>query len=745
MKLVLRKSSAVVCLRICLLSLGWLELQAVQAGPNHNQKLWVATIAVDKYPQLPAQQQLQCCARDAAAFLERVRAGTAIPDDQVLRIDQEQFSHSRQPTRENILSELPRFLQQADEQSAIVLFLSLHGAQWQRPGDRRPRTFLVPADVNPQRLEESLIDIDWLRELLGRQVRAKTVVVFLDACHSGGIGGLRDTAEVSPLSTRSIEVMFSNQPPTQANKSIYILTSCGENEKSLEEPQQLRQGVFTHWLVQGLDGAADANADAIISMDELFQFVETQVPLSAMAISRRLGKPVSQTPRRVLCGADQGDVRLFPLPLQTAERALDKLARLVDSVLRNQETHPAPSAGRSRLGLLEFGSLVPGGEHELRGPLGSFGAIGRELLERRLIELSQRSTGPSGYKVVPVRQWQSQLKSIGLEQILQDRIPAGVSGEDRGVDALLVGTCTRRGENGNDAGPDRLSLELTLLDLNTSDRLARLGMTILVNEELWNLLGGSRDVRQATRINRQRPVQELSAISPAPVQPASQSHRTSRDSDSQAIHPQLASSDPTVEIQVWQGAPSRPKQLAPWMVPQDGRESNRLAFETTAGQELELHIRNLTDELLAVIVQIDGVNQFGRNIQLPSESLYWFLEPRQTIRIDQWIDTPQSTAAGSSPPAFFDTRGSRLLVTEPPRSVAGQQNYWDQLGEIRVLVYGTQRRHAGTRGQQSLSGGLGIGEGQQQQNRVRVIPDRVIDHRRSLSTNVIRYCEKSSN
>jgi uncharacterized caspase-like protein len=45
---------------------------------------------------------------------------------------------------------------------------------------------------------------------------------------------------------------------------------------SLEVPE-LGHGLFTHYLVQGLRGAADLDRDGIVSLQEVYQYLEQQV------------------------------------------------------------------------------------------------------------------------------------------------------------------------------------------------------------------------------------------------------------------------------------------------------------------------------------------------------------------------------------------------------------------------------------------------------------------------------------
>ncbi len=73
------------------------------------------------------------------------------------------------------------------------------------------------------------------------------------------------------------------------------------------ESQHLQNGIFTHFLVQGLTGKADANIDQQLSLAELTEFVTTQT--SKYVSSSTLGK---QTPQ--FLGEQGVDILLVQWP-----------------------------------------------------------------------------------------------------------------------------------------------------------------------------------------------------------------------------------------------------------------------------------------------------------------------------------------------------------------------------------------------------------------------------------------------
>ena len=55
-----------------------------------------------------------------------------------------------------------------------------------------------------------------------------------------------------------------------------IISASGPNEVSLELPE-LGHGVFTYYLLEGLRGKADRNGDGVVTVSELYEYVEEQV------------------------------------------------------------------------------------------------------------------------------------------------------------------------------------------------------------------------------------------------------------------------------------------------------------------------------------------------------------------------------------------------------------------------------------------------------------------------------------
>ena len=56
-----------------------------------------------------------------------------------------------------------------------------------------------------------------------------------------------------------------------------MMTAADTNEFSLEDARWGGHGVFTHFLLEGLEGSGDLDKDGIVTFTELFDYVANNV------------------------------------------------------------------------------------------------------------------------------------------------------------------------------------------------------------------------------------------------------------------------------------------------------------------------------------------------------------------------------------------------------------------------------------------------------------------------------------
>jgi len=158
----------------------------------------------------------------------------------------------------------------------LLIFFAGHGetAQLAKGSEEG---FLVPYDANRRRLVQTGIpmrDID----RLGERLPPKHILFVLDACHAGfAFVGFRD---IEPEEKGDAYYRAVTAKPV-----VQVLTAGETGQKAAERDGQ---GLFTRWLVQGLQGVADRDGDGILTANELAAWLEPQVTRD----SRGLQKPV---------------------------------------------------------------------------------------------------------------------------------------------------------------------------------------------------------------------------------------------------------------------------------------------------------------------------------------------------------------------------------------------------------------------------------------------------------------------
>jgi hypothetical protein len=181
------------------------------------------------------------------AFL-RSPEGGAVPEDHIrLLIDESAIA-------DNIYKSLDEIIAMAGPDDVVLGYLAGHGLQG----------FFVPTDSDGYKNRVEYEEIK--SRLAGCEAHQKLVIA--DACYSGSL-----LAAKTPM-FESVD-LFYKKLAASGGGTAFLLSSKSE-EYSLES-QGLRQGIFSHFLIKGLEGQADRNADKMVTLDELYSFVYEKV------------------------------------------------------------------------------------------------------------------------------------------------------------------------------------------------------------------------------------------------------------------------------------------------------------------------------------------------------------------------------------------------------------------------------------------------------------------------------------
>jgi hypothetical protein len=250
----------------------------VVAPPPVTRDHWAVVIGAERYESSDIPR-LQYSTADAEALYDTLVGPAGFKKEHVLLLTDKT---QKQPTLRNVKWALGTFLaRSARKDDTVLIFFAGHGAPEVDlrgvEGDGLAK-YLVPIDADPDDLFSTALPMDDIPTILGR-IEAERVVIFLDTCYSGAAGG-RTFASKKRRAT-DVDDLFLER--LTRSKGRVIITASRPVEVSIELPE-LGHGIFTYYLVQGLKGAADLNRDGIVSLQELYEYVEQQVARKARAV-----------------------------------------------------------------------------------------------------------------------------------------------------------------------------------------------------------------------------------------------------------------------------------------------------------------------------------------------------------------------------------------------------------------------------------------------------------------------------
>lgn len=164
------------------------------------------------------------------------------------------------PLNSNIVANIKILSQTANENDNIMFYFAGHGKEI----DGEP--VLLPADFRDEVGLASAIRIEEIKNELDAS-KAKFKLLILDSCHSGAVKGRAESGQMGNSMFKAVD---------NAPNGFAIISSCGLNQVSFED-EELKHGVFTHYLLEGVKGQADANGDRVVTVHELYDYVTPRV------------------------------------------------------------------------------------------------------------------------------------------------------------------------------------------------------------------------------------------------------------------------------------------------------------------------------------------------------------------------------------------------------------------------------------------------------------------------------------
>lgn len=167
--------------------------------------------------------------------------------------------------------------------SDVFIYYAGHGA----PSLENNKPYLVPSDAHPDYVALNGYSLELLYRNL-KELPARNITVVIDACFSGQtVDTTNQTkmliAKASPLVIKPIGEIIP--------KNITVLTAAAETQVASWYPQK-RHSLFTYFFLKGLKGDADKNGDFTITLSEIKNYLDENVPFQARRNYNRQQTPV---------------------------------------------------------------------------------------------------------------------------------------------------------------------------------------------------------------------------------------------------------------------------------------------------------------------------------------------------------------------------------------------------------------------------------------------------------------------
>ncbi len=171
----------------------------------------------------------------------------------------------------------------------VYVFYSGHGL----PSTDGKSLYFLPVGADRDLIAKTAISQKEIVDAL-KSAQPKSVTMFIDSCYSGQIRtGETLLASARPVVMKVNEVAY---PP-----EFTVITASASDQIASSSPD-LKHGIFSYYLMKGLEGEADQNRDGTVTIGKLQGYLADRVPRFAMTMSRKQEPQMVGDANRVLVG-----------------------------------------------------------------------------------------------------------------------------------------------------------------------------------------------------------------------------------------------------------------------------------------------------------------------------------------------------------------------------------------------------------------------------------------------------------
>ncbi len=221
--------------------------------------------------------------RDAHKFYEYAYRALGIPKDRIKTLTDADADQAA--VLKSFRNWLPLYVNK--NKTEVFVFYSGHGL----PSPDGKSLYFLPYGVDQDLLDETAIDQRKIFSAI-QATQPKSVTMFIDSCYSGlsKTGGIL-LAGARPVTLKTSDIEYP------AEFTVMTASSADQISSSSTE---LQHGIFSFYLMKGMEGNADFDRDGKITIGEMQKFLLDNVQRQAMSLNRKQIPQVVGDTNRVL-------------------------------------------------------------------------------------------------------------------------------------------------------------------------------------------------------------------------------------------------------------------------------------------------------------------------------------------------------------------------------------------------------------------------------------------------------------
>ena len=237
----------------------------IPVSKNINKNAIAVVLGIEKYKNVG---NVSFASRDASIVKEYFNKSLGIPLENIY------FKLNGDVTRGEMEKIFGGWLKnRVNETTSVYVYYAGHGA----PSEDQ-NAFLIPNDGDPNYAEVTGYSLNKMYDQLGK-LPTDNVTVFLDACFSG-----QDREQ--KLLIKDARGLGIKTKTSAIPDKLNVFSASSNDQVSSGWPDK-KHGLFTYYMLKGIQGDADNNNDKQISYEELSNYIKINVERQAGFLDRK--------------------------------------------------------------------------------------------------------------------------------------------------------------------------------------------------------------------------------------------------------------------------------------------------------------------------------------------------------------------------------------------------------------------------------------------------------------------------